>query len=70
MVGVESNYSCEVNIVTRRHVRFKFKQGSAILRTVEIELLENDTLRTTHHVTPLRGVPCVQKTIWEKQVRK
>lgn len=70
MVGVESNYSCEVNIVTRRHVRFKFKQGSAILRTVEIELLENDTLRTTHHVTPSQGVPYVQKTIWEKQVRK
>jgi hypothetical protein len=28
------------------------------------------TTQTTHRVTPLEGAPYVEKTIWEKQVRK
>jgi hypothetical protein len=70
MIGVESDYSCEVNVVTRRHVRFTFKQGPVILRTVEIELLENGNLETTHTVTPANGAPYVEKMIWERAVQE
>lgn len=70
MIGVEGDYSCEVNVVTRRHVRFTFKQGPVILRTVEIELLENGNLETTHTVTPAAGNPYVEKMIWDRAVQE
>ena len=70
MIGVESDYSCDVKVVTPRHVRFRFKKGPAILRSVEIELLENNTLQMTHRVTPSEGPPYVEKTIWEREGRE
>jgi uncharacterized protein DUF4440 len=68
MIGVESDYSCEVNVVTHRHVRYMFKHGPVILRSVEIKLLENGTLEMTHTVTPAPGKPYVEKMIWEREV--
>jgi hypothetical protein len=41
-----------------------------ILRTVEIELLEKGNLETTHTVTPSKGAPYVEKTIWERAVKE
>lgn len=70
MIGVESDYSCEVNVVTHRHVRFMFKHGPLILRSVEIKLLENSTLEMTHTVTPAAGKPYVEKMIWERAVQE
>ena len=70
MIGVESDYSCDVNVVTPRHVRFRLQKGPAILRSVEIELLENNTLQMTHRVTPSEGPPYVEKTIWERAGRE
>jgi hypothetical protein len=69
-VGVFSNWSCEVEVVSPRHVRLTMKQGEAIRRVGDIELLEDGTTRTTHRVTPRDGASYVETTIWEKQAAK
>ena len=70
-IGVAPNdLSCMVEVVTPRHVRLTLKQGATIRRIGDIELLVDGTTQTTHHVTPSQGAPYVEKTIWEKQVRK
>ena len=70
-IGMAPNdLSCVVEVVTPRHVRLTVKQGATIRRLGDIELLEDGTTQTTHHVTPSQGAPYVEKTIWEKQVRK
>jgi hypothetical protein len=70
LIGVSPNYSCEVEVVTPRHVRFTLKQGATVRRIGDIELLENDTTQTTHRTTPSESAPYVEKTIWERQARK
>lgn len=70
LIGVFLDFSCEVEVVTPRHVRLTMKQGVTVRRVGDIELLENGTTQTTHRVTPSEGAPYVEKTIWEKQVRK
>jgi hypothetical protein len=52
LIGVFSNCSCEVEVVSPRHVRFTLKQGAAVRQVGDIELLENDTTQTSHRVTP------------------
>lgn len=70
-IGMAPNdLSCTVEMVTPRHVRLTMKEGATIRRIGDIELLEDGTTQTTHHVTPSQGAPYVEKTIWEKQVRK
>jgi hypothetical protein len=70
-IGMAPNdLSCAVEVVTPRHVRLTMKQGATIRRIGDIELLEDGTTQTSHHVTPSQGGPYVEKTIWEKQVRK
>ena len=70
-IGMAANdLSCTVEVVTPRHVRLTMKEGLTIRRIGDIELLEDGTTQTTHHVTPSQGAPYVEKTIWEKQVRK
>jgi serine/threonine protein kinase len=58
--------SCTVEVVTPRHVRLTMKQGATLRRIGDIELLEDGTTRTTHHVTPSQGAPYVADTIWEQ----
>jgi hypothetical protein len=70
LIGVFTNYSCQIEFVTPRHVRFTLRQGMAVRRVGDIELLENDTTQTIHRVTPAEGAPYVEKTIWERPVRK
>ena len=66
LIGRSPNYSCEVEVVTPRHVRFTLREGATVRRIGDIELLENGTTQTTHRVTPPEGAPYVEKTIWEK----
>jgi hypothetical protein len=70
LIGVFPDFSCEVEVVTPRHVRLKMRQGDVVRRVGDIELLDDGTTQTTHHVTPANGAPYVEKTFWEKQVRK
>ena len=70
LVGVFSNWTCEADVVSPRHIRLTMKQREEIRRVGDIELLEDGTIRTTHRVTPRDGAPYVETTIWEKQVAK
>ncbi len=70
LVGVFDGYSCKIEIVTPRHVRFTLFQGPAVRRVGDIELLDDSTTRTTHRVTPSSGAAYVETTIWDKQVNK
>lgn len=66
-IGMAPNdLSCEVEVVTPRHVRLTVKQGATVRRIGDIELLDDSTTQTTHHVTTSQGAPYVEKTIWEK----
>jgi hypothetical protein len=67
LIGVPDDYSCEVKVVTPRHVHLTLRQGSAVRRVGDIELLDKNTTRATHRVTPAEGKPYVEKTIWERE---
>ena len=65
-----ADLSCQVEIITPKHMRLTMKLGAAVERIGDIELLEDGTTRTTHHVTPMQGEPYVETTIWEKKSPK
>ena len=67
MIGVSSQYSCQLEVLTPRHLRFTMKQGADVRRVGEIELLDKDTTKTTHRVTPKDGEPYTETTIWERE---
>jgi len=65
-----ADLSCQVAIIAPKHVRLTMKRGAAVERIGDIELLEDGTTRTTHHVTPMQGEPYVETTVWEKKSLK
>lgn len=67
LIGAPNDYSCELKIITPRHVQLTLKQGPAIQRVGDIELLDKNTTQAIHHVTPKSGKPYVEKTIWERE---
>jgi hypothetical protein len=67
LIGVPAEYSCEITVVTPHHVRFTLRQGSVVRRVGDIELVDKNTTKTTHHVTPERGAPSVETTIWARE---
>ena len=67
LIGVPSDYSCELKIITPRHLQLTLKQGAVIQRVGDIELLDKNTTQAIHHVTPKDGKPYVEKTIWERE---
>lgn len=70
LIGVSSDYSCEVKVVTPRHVQLTLWQGAVVRRIGDIEMIDKNTTRTTHRVTPSDGPPYVEKTIWEREPRQ
>src|SRR6516162_13367 len=60
----------------KQHLPFRWcleeamKRGAVVQRIGDVELLEDGTTRTTHHVTPMQGEPYVETTIWEKKSPK
>ena len=67
MVGVPSSFSCQLKVIEPRHLQLIVRDAQRISRVAEIELLDSNTTRTTHRVTPEKGAPYVEKTIWERQ---
>jgi hypothetical protein len=65
-----ADLSCQVEIIAPRHVRLTMKRGAAVERIGDLELLQDGTTRTTHHVTPMHGEPYVEITVWEKKSPK
>ena len=66
LIGVPVDYTCTIDLVTPLHVRFILKQGPNIRRVGDIELLDKNTTRTVHRVTPASGSPYTETTIWNR----
>ena len=69
LVGVSSPYTCEVQIVTPKHVHLIMRDGGRIDREGDIELVDDNTQRTVHKVTPSTGAAYIETTIWTRAPR-
>jgi len=67
MIGVPNEYSCTIELLTPRHLRFTMKQAGTVRRVGDIELLDKNTTKTTHRVTPKDGESFTETTIWERE---
>ena len=67
LIGVSAGHSCQVKVFTPQHLQITLRQGAAVRRVGDIELIDKNTTKTTHRVTPANGAPYVEKTIWERQ---
>ena len=66
LIGVSNRFSCQVKVLSPRHVRLWLYEGAALRRLGDIELVDSNTTRTVHHVTPGDGPPYVETTIWHR----
>ena len=67
MIGVPASYSCEFKMLTPSHCLLTVRDGKSVRRIADIELIDANTTRTVHHVTPPAGKPYDEKTLWVRQ---
>jgi len=67
LIGVPSEYSCGIEVLAPRHLRLTMKQAGTVRRVGDIELLDKNTTKTTHRVTPKNGEAYTETTIWERE---
>jgi hypothetical protein len=66
LVGVSNSWSCYIEAITPTHVRLIVRDGSRVDRTADIELVDNDTERAVHRVTPSEGAAYTETTLWKR----
>jgi hypothetical protein len=64
LIGVSADYTCRLAVISPTHVRFTLRQATAIRRVGDIELIDSNTTRATHHVSPASGTPYTETAIW------
>jgi hypothetical protein len=64
LIGVPSDYTCHIAVLAPKHLRFTLRQDGVVRRVGDIELVDTNTTRTTHHVTPASDAPYTETTIW------
>jgi hypothetical protein len=64
LIGVSADYTCHIDVVTPKHVRFTLRQVGATRRVGDIELIDSNTTRAVHHVSPASGAPYTETAIW------
>ena len=64
LIGVSADYTCSLTPIAPEHIRFTLRQGGAVRRVGDIELVDSNTTRTTHRVTPVSGAPFTETTFW------
>jgi hypothetical protein len=64
LIGVPADYTCRLAVITPKHVRFTLRQAAAVRRVGDIESVDSNTTRATHHVSPASGAPYTETTIW------
>lgn len=67
MIGVPATNSCEFKVLAPRHCQLIVRDRADVRRVADIELIDDNTTRTVHHVTPPGGKPYDERTIWERQ---
>lgn len=66
LVGAPATWGCSVEALSPTHVRLIIRDGPHVERTAEIELIDNDSQRTVHRVTPSKGARYTETTIWKR----
>ena len=66
LVGVSASKSCTVKALSPTHVRLIIREGAHVDRTADIELIDVDTERAVHRVTPLKGAAYTETTTWKR----
>ncbi len=66
LVGVPGSWGCSVEAITPTHVRLIVRDGTRIDRTADIELVDQDTERAVHRVTPSKGAAYTETTLWRR----
>lgn len=66
LIGVPADYTCSIAVLTPTHVRFTLRQGASVRRIGDIELLDKNTTRAVHHVTPPSGAAYTETTLWTR----
>ena len=64
LIGVPDDYTCRIDILAPTHIRFTLKQAATVRRVGDIELIDKNTTRTVHRVTPPSKSAYVETTIW------
>lgn len=66
LVGVPASYGCEIRIASPTHVHLTVRDGQHVERDADIELIDDNTERTVHRVTPADGAPYTETTLWTR----
>lgn len=66
LIGVPAGFSCRIETVTPTRVRFVLLEKEQVRRVGDIELLDANTTRTTHRVTPASGAAYTETTFWTR----
>jgi hypothetical protein len=64
LIGIPADYTCRVDVVTPKHVRFTLRQAGTVRRVGDIELVDSNTTRAIHRVSPASGAPYTETAIW------
>ncbi len=64
LIGVSADSRCTITPITPKHLRFTLRQAGTVRRVGDIELIDSNTTRTTHRVTPVSGAPYTETTFW------
>jgi hypothetical protein len=64
LIGVSADYTCRLAVITPKHVRFTLRQAGTVRRVGDIELVDSNTTRATHNVSPASGAPYTETAIW------
>ena len=66
LVGVAAPWECSVEVLSPTHVRLIMREGPRVDRVGEIELVDKDTQRAVHRVTPSHGQPYTETMLWKR----
>ena len=64
LIGIPADYTCRVDVVTPKHVRFTLRQAGTVRRVGDIELVDSNTTRAIHRASPASGAPYTETAIW------
>ena len=66
LVGVPAPWRCSVEVVSPTHIHLVMREGSRVDRSADIELVDENTQRALHRVTPSTGQPFTETTVWKR----
>jgi hypothetical protein len=66
LVGVSGSVTCAAEATSPTHVHMVIREGGRISRVADIDLLDDNTQRAVHVITPSEGAPYTETTLWTR----